>query len=183
MPAKIISTPALRPAAGAGAGPPARPRHLRLPRARPAPQGAGAARQAVPATARSARPIGPWSKAARTRTKASIDMPLGRLDDKHRLVDEARSGGPARRSTKWKVMGSRFTPPSAPKGRANLTWLALEPLTGRTHQLRVHCAEMGWPMLGDAIYGNAPRTRRAAAAPARPRNRRCRSTRIATRSE
>jgi tRNA pseudouridine32 synthase / 23S rRNA pseudouridine746 synthase len=38
-----------------------------------------------------------------------------------------------------------------------LTWLALEPLTGRTHQLRVHCAEMGWPILGDAIYGNAPR--------------------------
>ena len=39
-----------------------------------------------------------------------------------------------------------------------LTWLALEPLTGRTHQLRVHCADMGWPILGDAIYGNAPRT-------------------------
>jgi tRNA pseudouridine32 synthase/23S rRNA pseudouridine746 synthase len=39
-----------------------------------------------------------------------------------------------------------------------LTWLALEPLTGRTHQLRVHCAEMGWPIIGDAIYGSAPRT-------------------------
>ena len=38
-----------------------------------------------------------------------------------------------------------------------LTWLALEPLTGRTHQLRVHCAAMGWPILGDDIYGNAPR--------------------------
>jgi tRNA pseudouridine32 synthase/23S rRNA pseudouridine746 synthase len=39
-----------------------------------------------------------------------------------------------------------------------LTWLALEPLTGRTHQLRVHCAAMGWPILGDAIYGSAPRS-------------------------
>ncbi len=38
------------------------------------------------------------------------------------------------------------------------TWLALEPLTGRTHQLRVHCAEMGWPIVGDAIYGDAPRS-------------------------
>jgi tRNA pseudouridine32 synthase/23S rRNA pseudouridine746 synthase len=38
-----------------------------------------------------------------------------------------------------------------------ITWLALEPLTGRTHQLRVHCAAMGWPILGDNIYGNAPR--------------------------
>ena len=39
-----------------------------------------------------------------------------------------------------------------------LSWLALEPLTGRTHQLRVHCAAMGWPIVGDTIYGNAPRS-------------------------
>ena len=38
-----------------------------------------------------------------------------------------------------------------------MTWLALEPLTGRTHQLRVHCAATGFPILGDDIYGNAPR--------------------------
>ena len=42
------------------------------------------------------------------------------------------------------------------EGKA-LTWLALEPLTGRTHQLRVHCAAMGWPIRGDAIYGTASR--------------------------
>jgi tRNA pseudouridine32 synthase / 23S rRNA pseudouridine746 synthase len=40
---------------------------------------------------------------------------------------------------------------------SQLTWLALEPITGRTHQLRVHCAEQGWPIVGDTIYGNAPR--------------------------
>ncbi|RJF75747.1 RluA family pseudouridine synthase [Rhodopseudomonas palustris] len=39
----------------------------------------------------------------------------------------------------------------------HLTWLALEPITGRTHQLRVHCAAMGWPIVGDNIYGNGPR--------------------------
>jgi len=44
------------------------------------------------------------------------------------------------------------------KGRGNFSWLALEPVTGRTHQLRVHCAEMGWPIVGDAIYGSAPRS-------------------------
>jgi tRNA pseudouridine32 synthase/23S rRNA pseudouridine746 synthase len=38
-----------------------------------------------------------------------------------------------------------------------LTWLALEPITGRTHQLRVHCAASGWPIVGDNIYGNGPR--------------------------
>ncbi|MCU0839068.1 MAG: RluA family pseudouridine synthase [Rhodospirillales bacterium] len=32
-------------------------------------------------------------------------------------------------------------------------WLALSPLTGRTHQLRVHCATAGMPILGDGKYG------------------------------
>ena len=33
--------------------------------------------------------------------------------------------------------------------------LALRPVTGRTHQLRLHCAHMGHPILGDPQYGNA----------------------------
>lgn len=33
------------------------------------------------------------------------------------------------------------------------SWLELEPLTGRTHQLRVHCAALGTPILGDGKYG------------------------------
>ena len=32
--------------------------------------------------------------------------------------------------------------------------LALRPITGRTHQLRLHCAHMGFPILGDPQYGN-----------------------------
>ena len=32
--------------------------------------------------------------------------------------------------------------------------LALNPITGRTHQLRVHCAYMGYPILGDPQYGH-----------------------------
>jgi tRNA pseudouridine32 synthase/23S rRNA pseudouridine746 synthase len=75
-----------------------------------------------------------------------IDLKLGRLDDKRgwwMKVDP--KGQPA--VTRWRVMG---------RGRwrdAPVAWLVLEPKTGRTHQLRVHCAAQGWPILGDAIYG------------------------------
>ena len=34
-------------------------------------------------------------------------------------------------------------------------WVALEPVTGRTHQLRVHMAEMGHPIAGDGKYGGS----------------------------
>jgi tRNA pseudouridine32 synthase / 23S rRNA pseudouridine746 synthase len=75
-----------------------------------------------------------------------IDMPLGRLDDTRGWwMKRDPAGLPSQ--TRWTVMG-----------RTNgLTWLALEPLTGRTHQLRVHCSESGFPILGDNIYGSAPR--------------------------
>jgi tRNA pseudouridine32 synthase / 23S rRNA pseudouridine746 synthase len=43
------------------------------------------------------------------------------------------------------------------KAAGRLTWLAMEPVTGRTHQLRVHASAMGWPIVGDDIYGNGPR--------------------------
>jgi 23S rRNA pseudouridine955/2504/2580 synthase len=36
-----------------------------------------------------------------------------------------------------------------------IAWLALEPLTGRTHQLRAHAAAIGTPILGDGKYGAA----------------------------
>jgi tRNA pseudouridine32 synthase / 23S rRNA pseudouridine746 synthase len=41
------------------------------------------------------------------------------------------------------------------RGRTDaITWLELRPRTGRTHQLRVHAAALGCPLLGDAIYGS-----------------------------
>jgi 23S rRNA-/tRNA-specific pseudouridylate synthase len=46
-------------------------------------------------------------------------------------------------TTRWRVLG---------RG-AGTTWLELTPETGRTHQLRVHCATAGFPILGDPVYG------------------------------
>lgn len=43
------------------------------------------------------------------------------------------------------------------RGRfGDLTWIELYPRTGRTHQIRVHCAAMGCPILGDPVYAATP---------------------------
>jgi 23S rRNA pseudouridine1911/1915/1917 synthase len=82
-----------------------------------------------------------------------LDTPYGR----HRRDRTRFTGrGPASRRavTEWRVV-ERF-------GReATLAEVALH--TGRTHQIRVHLAEAGHPLLGDAVYGG---TRREARAPA-----------------
>ncbi|MDR1828932.1 MAG: RNA pseudouridine synthase [Methylobacteriaceae bacterium] len=76
-----------------------------------------------------------------------IDMPLSRRAKTRGWWMKAdASGQPAR--TLWRVLA---------RG-AEHTVLELQPLTGRTHQLRVHLAESGWPLIGDAVYGRAPRS-------------------------
>jgi tRNA pseudouridine32 synthase/23S rRNA pseudouridine746 synthase len=76
-----------------------------------------------------------------------IDLPLARRSDDPRSwwMKADPAGDPA--LTHWRVLGRAG-------GR---TWLELKPVTGRTHQLRVHCAASGWPILGDSIYGSGPR--------------------------
>jgi tRNA pseudouridine32 synthase/23S rRNA pseudouridine746 synthase len=49
--------------------------------------------------------------------------------------------------TRWRILGRA----------EGLALLELSPITGRTHQLRVHCAASGFPILGDPIYVTAPR--------------------------
>jgi tRNA pseudouridine32 synthase / 23S rRNA pseudouridine746 synthase len=75
--------------------------------------------------------------------EAVIDLALGRLDaGRGWWMKPDPAGLPAK--TAWRVV-------SRVGGRAHLE---LKPLTGRTHQLRVHCAAQGWPILGDPIYGH-----------------------------
>lgn len=71
-----------------------------------------------------------------------IDLPLARLDKQRGWWMKVDADGLSSQ-TRWRVMARRD----------GLCAVALEPLTGRTHQLRVHCAAMGWPILGDPIYG------------------------------
>jgi tRNA pseudouridine32 synthase / 23S rRNA pseudouridine746 synthase len=107
-----------------------------------------------------------------------IDIPLGKRDESRGWwMKPDPNGMPS--TTTWKVLGrsspppcgegsgvgaeNAATPPGAfgatlPLQGRDLSWLAMEPVTGRTHQLRVHAAEMGWPIVGDNIYGSAPRT-------------------------
>jgi tRNA pseudouridine32 synthase/23S rRNA pseudouridine746 synthase len=115
--------------------------------------------------------------------QGTIDMPLGRLNAERGWWQKPDADGQSA-TTNWKVLGRGFfspppceegsevgvnsngillvNPPPQPspargEGATRLAWLALEPVTGRTHQLRVHAAAMGWPIVGDNIYGNGPR--------------------------
>jgi len=59
------------------------------------------------------------------------------------------------------IAETRFgVPPSGgPKARNLPNRLEAEPLTGRTHQIRVHAAESGFPILGDTLYNGTPAAR------------------------
>ena len=69
-----------------------------------------------------------------------IDAPIGRRELPS-LLREVRADG-KESITEFEVLE-----------RGELCKLALHPITGRTHQLRVHCAYMGWPIVGDPQYG------------------------------
>lgn len=54
-----------------------------------------------------------------------------------------------RAATRWRVRGR-----AEGDGRVPVTLVELEPLTGRSHQLRVHLAWLGCPIVGDPLYGS-----------------------------
>jgi 23S rRNA pseudouridine1911/1915/1917 synthase len=71
----------------------------------------------------------------------SIEAPIGRDQDQEpqwRVMDEGKTA-----QTKFKVV-NRFT---------SATLVELEPVTGRTNQLRIHCAHIDHPIVGDRMHG------------------------------
>ena len=75
-----------------------------------------------------------------------IDFPLTKISsaEKGWRMVVAKDGEGQEAITDYRILGTSKT---------GLTWLELSPHTGRTHQIRVHCAQSGFPILGDPWYG------------------------------
>lgn len=71
-----------------------------------------------------------------------IDAPIARLPLPSLLRTVSSEGKPS--VTEYRVL----------ERGAGICKLELRPVTGRTHQLRVHCSHMGFPILGDPQYGS-----------------------------
>jgi 23S rRNA pseudouridine955/2504/2580 synthase len=74
-----------------------------------------------------------------------IDLPLAKQPGsggEKMHVDESEGGQPAR--TRYRVIE---------RAGNRAAWIELQPLTGRTHQLRVHMLAIGHPIVGDGKYG------------------------------
>ena len=82
------------------------------------------------------------------RDVGRVDCPIGRHPlERKKMSGKCRNG--RRAVTHWQVL-QRF-----PDDRLTLVELNLE--TGRTHQIRVHFAEMNFPLVGDPLYGKSGR--------------------------
>ncbi|MGL4396074.1 MAG: RluA family pseudouridine synthase [Hyphomicrobium sp.] len=89
------------------------------------------------------------------RPKGVIDVPLERSSANRTKIAVARADGGRHAITHYEVVET-FDGPTKP---AVASLLRLELETGRTHQIRVHMAHIGHPLLGDQTYGAGHKTR------------------------
>ena len=81
-----------------------------------------------------------------SENEATINMPIGRSTKDRKKMAVTKNGKEA--ITHFKVL-NRFT-----TNKASYTLLEVKIDTGRTHQIRVHMAEIGHPVIGDTVYSN-----------------------------
>jgi 23S rRNA pseudouridine1911/1915/1917 synthase len=93
--------------------------------------------------------------------KGIIDRAIGRHRADRKKMSSLHSLDKKREAvTEWRVEG-RFALPAGADSLRWLTLLRLKPRTGRTHQLRVHLADFGYPLVGDRLYGHQRNSGRA----------------------
>jgi 23S rRNA pseudouridine1911/1915/1917 synthase len=96
-----------------------------------------------------------WGKVMPDR--GVIDRPIGRHRSDRKKMSSIHFSQRSRQAlTEWTVE-QRFVFAGAPSG-PGVSLLRLRPRTGRTHQLRVHLADSGHPLLGDQVYGKQRRS-------------------------
>jgi 23S rRNA pseudouridine1911/1915/1917 synthase len=91
------------------------------------------------------------------RTVGMIDAPLGRAADRVRRAVVPKDRTDARHAVTRYTVLERFGAKPDNTATASLVECRLE--TGRTHQIRVHMAHIGHPVIGDQDYGQAFRTK------------------------
>jgi 23S rRNA pseudouridine1911/1915/1917 synthase len=91
------------------------------------------------------------------RVTGTVDAPLGRAADRVRRAVVPETRDDARHAVTHFTVMERFGEGRTDKAQAALVECRLE--TGRTHQIRVHMAHIGHPVVGDPDYGQAFRTK------------------------
>jgi len=86
-------------------------------------------------------------------TSTTVENEIGR-DPTHQVLRRVVSTGGKRAVTHFEKLRTRSV--AAPEGGAIATTLKALPVTGRTHQIRVHTAHLGAPIIGDNFYGGLP---------------------------
>jgi 23S rRNA pseudouridine1911/1915/1917 synthase len=91
------------------------------------------------------------------RPSGTIDAPLGRAADRVRRAVVPETRGDARHAITHYTVEERYGEGQEKYAAASLVECRLE--TGRTHQIRVHMAHIGHPLVGDPDYGQAFRSK------------------------